>query len=78
MKNTSSCKPQGTAPELPDLSSAMRWLRKSAPMTAEWRRRHRYRADLKRLLKVGHYMIDDIGLAYEEALRESGKPFWKA
>jgi uncharacterized protein YjiS (DUF1127 family) len=46
-------------------------------MTAEWRRRHHYRADLKRLLKVGPYMIDDIGLAYEEALRESAKAFWK-
>ena len=78
MKNTSSCKLQGTAPEMPDLSSAIRWFRKIAPMTAEWRLRHRYRTDLKRLLKIGHYMIDDIGLAYEESLRESGKPFWKA
>lgn len=78
MKNTSSCRMQGAAPEMPDLAGAMQQLRKIAPMTAEWRRRHRYRADLKRLLKIGPYMIDDIGLAYEEALRESEKPFWKA
>lgn len=78
MKSTSSCRLQGAAPGMPDLAGAIRQLRKIAPMTAEWRRRHRYRADLKRLLKVGHYMIDDIGLAYEETLRESEKPFWKA
>jgi len=78
MRDTSTRRLQGAAPEMPDLAGAVRQLSKFAPMTAEWRRRHRYRVDLRRLLKVGHYMIDDIGLAYEEALRESGKPFWKA
>lgn len=78
MRDISSRRLQGATPEMPDLAGAMRQLRKFAPMTAEWRRRHRYRADLRRLLKVGQYMIADIGLAYEEAVRESEKPFWKA
>lgn len=43
---------------------------------AEWRRRRRYRADLKRLLRVGPYMVDDIGLTMKEAQREIAKPFW--
>lgn len=46
-------------------------------LLAEWKRRRAYRADLKRLLLVGRYMIRDIGLTPEEALCESRKPFWK-
>jgi uncharacterized protein YjiS (DUF1127 family) len=42
-----------------------------------WRERRRYRADLKRLLKVGPHMIADIGLALETARLESRKPFWR-
>ena len=45
---------------------------------AEWRRRRRYRTDLKRLLLVGPYMIVDIGLTFEEAREEIAKPFWLA
>jgi uncharacterized protein YjiS (DUF1127 family) len=52
-------------------------IREIMPLMAELRRRNEYRADLKRLLKVGPHMIDDIGLGREEALRESEKPFWK-
>jgi uncharacterized protein YjiS (DUF1127 family) len=55
----------------------IRHVRKITPLVAELRRRHEFRADLKRLLKVGSYMIDDIGLTHKEALRESEKPFWK-
>ena len=55
----------------------IRHVKNIMPDGAEWRRRHQFRADLKRLLKVGSYMIDDIGLTHEEALRESEKPFWK-
>lgn len=47
------------------------------PLIAEWGRRRWFRAELRRLLKVGPYMIDDIGLTYEEALDECEKPFWK-
>ncbi len=49
----------------------------AASLMAEWNRRRAYRADLKRLLSVGRYMIRDIGLTPEEALYESRKPFWK-
>lgn len=59
------------------LSEAIPDIRKFKPMVADWRRRYRFRADLKRLLKVGPYMIKDIGLTHEEALRESQKPVWK-
>ena len=44
----------------------------------EWRRRWRYRNDLKRLLLVGSYMIEDIGLTLEEAREEIAKPSWLA
>ena len=45
-------------------------------MRAEWQKRRRYREDLKRLLRVGPYMIADIGLTHEEAQKEIAKPFW--
>ncbi|MDH3474837.1 MAG: hypothetical protein OEM59_14225 [Rhodospirillales bacterium] len=51
-------------------------LKKMRAVFAEWNRRRWYRADLKRLVKVGPYMIADIGLTLEEAVAESEKPFW--
>ncbi len=45
---------------------------------AEWQIRRRYRKDLERLLRVGPYMIEDVGLTLEEAHREIEKPFWQA
>ena len=46
-------------------------------LLAEWMRRHCFSRDLKRLLKVGPYMIADIGLTPEGAMIESKKPFWQ-
>lgn len=43
-----------------------------------WKQRRRYRADLRRLLRVGPYMVRDIGLTPEAAYRELQKPFWKS
>lgn len=43
-----------------------------------WRRRRDYRRDVKRLLRVGPHMIEDIGLTLEEASREAVRPFWRA
>ena len=57
--------------------SAFYLVSKIEPVIAEWGRRRLSRADLKRLLKVGPYMIADIGLTYQEALDECGKPFWR-
>ena len=45
---------------------------------AEWQIRRRYRKDLERLLLVGPYMIEDVGLTLEEAHREIEKPLWQA
>ena len=43
-----------------------------------WRRRRDYRRDVKRLLRVGPHMIEDIGLTLEQASREIVKPYWRA
>ncbi|MDH3712492.1 MAG: DUF1127 domain-containing protein [Gammaproteobacteria bacterium] len=48
-----------------------------ADTVALWKERKRYRADLRRLSRVGPYMLHDIGLTPEEANREIHKPFWK-
>ena len=45
---------------------------------AELQRRRCYRRDLNRLLSVGPYMIEDIGLPIKEAHRETAKSFWRA
>ena len=39
-------------------------------------KRARFRSDLRRLLKVGPYMIEDIGLNLDEVLHELSNPFW--
>jgi uncharacterized protein YjiS (DUF1127 family) len=46
-------------------------------LLAEWERRRSYRRDLNRLLHVGDYMIRDIGLTRDAALREIEKPVWQ-
>lgn len=61
-----------------ELISASYLVSKIEPVIAEWGRRRLFRADLKRLLKVGPYMIADIGLTYQEAIDECGKPFWRS
>jgi uncharacterized protein YjiS (DUF1127 family) len=43
----------------------------------EWQTRRRFRKDLARLLRVGTYMIEDVGLTLAEANREIEKPFWQ-
>lgn len=43
-----------------------------------WQQRRRYRAELRRLLLVGPYMIDDIGLPAKNAAEDVRKPFWRA
>ncbi len=77
MNYKSSYAPQRFVPISLRLPEVGHGIRKINPLLAEWRRRYHFRADLRRLLKVGAYMIEDIGLSHEEALRESAKPFWK-
>jgi uncharacterized protein YjiS (DUF1127 family) len=39
--------------------------------------RHRYRQELRRLLRVGPHMIADVGLTQAQAGREAKKSFWQ-
>jgi uncharacterized protein YjiS (DUF1127 family) len=43
-----------------------------------WRFRHRYRAELRRLLATGPHLVKDLGLALDTAVRESEKSFWES
>ena len=43
-----------------------------------WQTRRLYRGELKRLLRVGAHMIEDVGLTVAEARSEINKPFWQA
>jgi uncharacterized protein YjiS (DUF1127 family) len=78
MSNRSSYVLGGFAQRSIEFDDVIRDVRKIKPLLAKLRRRHRFRTDLKRLLKVGSYMIQDIGLSHAEALRESEKPIWKS
>jgi len=42
-----------------------------------WRERRHYRQNLARLLIIGPYMINDIGLTVDQALAEIDQPFWR-
>ena len=77
MKSQSSYALSGFIARSINVATPISSIREIKPIMAELRRRYEYRADLRRLLKVGPYMIEDIGLTREEALRESAKPFWK-
>jgi uncharacterized protein YjiS (DUF1127 family) len=44
---------------------------------AAWRRRARYRRELRRLLMLGPHLVEDIGLLPVHARREAAKPFWR-
>lgn len=47
------------------------------PLLDAWRRRHRYRRELKRLLRSGPHLVEDIGLSRQHADREVAKSFWR-
>jgi uncharacterized protein YjiS (DUF1127 family) len=42
-----------------------------------WAARRRQRAELRRLLRTGFHLIDDIGMPLALAIEEAGKPFWR-
>ena len=46
-------------------------------LLTEWRRRRRYRAELRRLLSTGPHLLEDIGLTAAGAAREAALPFWR-
>ena len=53
-------------------------IRTLADLLESWRSRREFRAELSRLLAVGSYMADDIGLTEAQARAEAAKPFWQA
>jgi len=46
-------------------------------IVATWRRRTRFRRELKRISEVSTHLIDDIGLTRQQAETEIAKPFWQ-
>jgi uncharacterized protein YjiS (DUF1127 family) len=42
-----------------------------------WISRYRQRKALAALAAMNNYLLRDIGVSPEDALRESGKPFWQ-
>ena len=62
-----------------DLSDILEDLSRRGPLGLFrlWRERWRYRKELARLLIVGRYMINDIGLTLDQALAEIDLPFWR-
>jgi uncharacterized protein YjiS (DUF1127 family) len=52
-------------------------LAESLAILGAWRRRHRYRRELARLLGAGPHLVEDIGLLREHGEREAAKPFWR-
>lgn len=61
---------------MPGLASLLDQLHDTISGYHQLQKRIRFRANLRRLLKVGPYMIEDIGLNLDEVLHELSKPFW--
>jgi len=70
---------RGTTGSLVDVTSAIEVAIGTALLLVDsWRRRQRYRGEIRRLMKVGPHMIADIGLTRREAEHELAKRFWQA
>ena len=54
-------------------SSVGRWLR----TLGFWIDRSRQRSQLGELAELNNYLLKDIGVSREEAMREAEKPFWQ-
>ena len=61
---------------MPGIVSPLDHLYRTISRYHQLQKRIRFRSDLRRLLKVGPYMIEDIGLNLDEVLHELSKPFW--
>jgi uncharacterized protein YjiS (DUF1127 family) len=62
-----------------DLNNILLDLSRAGPfgLFRVWRERWHYRRALARLLIVGSYMIDDIGLTVDQAMAEMDQLFWR-
>jgi uncharacterized protein YjiS (DUF1127 family) len=47
-------------------------------MIHRWFERSRQRRALREVAERDDYLLRDIGLSRQQALREAGKPFWQA
>jgi uncharacterized protein YjiS (DUF1127 family) len=47
-------------------------------LARNWLARRRYRCELRRLLRTGPHLVDDIGMPPDVAMEEACKPFWRA
>lgn len=60
-------------PQSASLTSPGRWLL----MPLHWIERRHQRKQLGELAALNNYLLRDIGLSQDEALREAAKPFWR-
>ena len=60
-------------PQYISATAALGWLR----MVRFWVGRHRQRRRLGELAELNNYLLKDIGVSQDEALREAAKPFWR-
>ena len=60
-------------PQFYSSSAAREWM--YTPLF--WIERSRQRRQLGELAYLNNYLLKDIGLSQEEALREAAKPFWR-
>jgi uncharacterized protein YjiS (DUF1127 family) len=60
-------------PQYISATAAVGWLR----MVRFWIGRHRQRRRLGELAELDNYLLKDIGVSQDEALREAAKPFWR-
>ena len=50
---------------------------KGVTLLAVWHARSRERAEYRRLLRTGAYLVRDIGLVPERVAADAAKPFWR-
>ena len=62
--------------QLPLLATILQHVGRSSSTIKLWKQRTHYRSELRRLQHVGTYLVKDVGLSHNDALRESEKPFW--
>jgi uncharacterized protein YjiS (DUF1127 family) len=58
-------------------SVSLAWLDQSLRTPLLWIARSRQRRRLGELADLNDYLLRDIGVSREEALREAAKPFWR-
>jgi len=62
-----------------DMAAVLQEIKQCGPiqLAKTWRMRRYYRREMTRLLRVGGYMISDIGLTLADARAAADRPFWR-